>query len=253
MNSTAGTLKKANAPVMRMPDIFDIVVLGSFVVSVIWLVFQLVQGNTGTPGSETHPARDYVLMLLQCSAGVVAIHIPRLLNKFLHLHIPAMLRVMFSAFLFCAIFLGEVANFYYLVPHWDDVLHFGSGMMLCLLGFMLANVMNRKTKLSPAFIAVFGLCFALAVGGLWEVYEFTFDGLLGLNMQKTVLANGEVLAGHLAIADTMKDIIVDTVGAGAGAVLGYQSIKRGKTWITGTVSEKKDILVPFETNESKAA
>lgn len=254
MTTNMRTLAQPKPRRLGIPEAIDIAVLSSFIGSVVFLIFQIAQGNAGIAGTATTPGRNYILMLLQCTAGIVAIHIPLLLNKFLRLLLPTALRVMFSGFLFCAISLGEVANFYYLVPHWDDILHFGSGMMLCLLGFMLANVMNRNRKLSPAFVAVFGLCFALAIGGLWEVYEFTFDGLLGLNMQKTMLASGEALAGHMAIADTMKDIVVDTVGAAVGTILGYKALKSGKAWISGSIREKEETLVHFgSNNEPKAA
>lgn len=253
MNTSASVLQRPKNRKVTLPQVIDAAVLASFVVSVVYLVFQVAQGNMGVAATATSPERDYKLMLLQCVAGIVAIHIPLLLNKFLRLQIPKALHIMFSAFLFCAIFLGEVANFYYLIPNWDDVLHLTSGMMLCLLGCMLANIMARKQQLPPALIAVFGLCFAIAVGGLWEVYEYAFDGLLGLNMQKTVLQSGEVLAGHAAITDTIIDIVVDSVGAVAGAILGYQAAGRGKNWITGGIRHQEDNAIYLDGHGPQAA
>ena len=63
------------------------------------------------------------------------------------------------------------------------------------------------------FVAMFSFCFAVSIGAVWEIYEFSFDGLLGLNMQKFLLADGTPLVGRAALTDTMKDIIVDTIGA----------------------------------------
>ena len=66
-------------------------------------------------------------------------------------------------------------------------------------------------NLSPVFIAVFAFCFALAMGAVWEIYEFTMDSVFGTNMQKYMLDNGTALIGQAALQDTMKDIIVDAI------------------------------------------
>lgn len=214
----------------RRIDIYKVVdaaVLTSFVVSAAVLVYQIFfQGVSN---------ESYTLMLVQCVLGSVVLHLPQFIGKKLKMEIPGALRLMFSLFLFCAIFLGEVMNFYFLVPHWDDVLHLSSGMMIGFLGYMLTATLNRKTlaaqSLSPIFTAIFAVSFALCVGALWEVYEYCFDGLLGLNMQKTMLQSGEILVGHNAITDTVKDLVVDTAGALIAAIGGYFSIKKQKGWI----------------------
>ena len=69
------------------------------------------------------------------------------------------------------------------------------------------------------------------MGVLWEIYEFSFDGLLGLNMQKFALENGANLVGRMALRDTMKDLIVDSVGAFIVSLIGYISIKYKKGWL----------------------
>ena len=135
---------------------------------------------------------------------------------------------MYFAFLFCAIYLGEVRNFYYIIPHWDTILHAFSGAMLGAFGFTLVNILNDservKVTLSPAFIALFAFCFAVAVGAVWEIYEFSGDELFGLNMQKFRLSDGTELIGHKALRDTMKDIIIDTIGAAIVSLMGYFSL-----------------------------
>ena len=88
--------------------------------------------------------------------------------------------------------------------------------------------LERGITLSPVFMALFAFCFAVSVGVLWEIYEYAFDGLLGLNMQKFMLADGTLLVGREALDDTMKDIIIDVFGSLAAAVVGYVSIKRQK-------------------------
>jgi uncharacterized membrane protein YjdF len=89
--------------------------------------------------------------------------------------------------------------------------------MLGAFGFIVVSALNRQSsvsvKLSPLFDSAFAFCFALSAGAIWEIYEFTFDGLLGLNMQKFLLENGEALVGRAAVVDTMKDLITDAISA----------------------------------------
>ena len=98
-----------------------------------------------------------------------------------------------------------------------------------VFGFILVDVLNRVKRgitLSPFFTAMFAFCFAVSVGALWEIYEYAFDGILGLNMQKFMLEDGTQLVGRAALDDTMKDIIIDVMGSLATAIVGYISIKR---------------------------
>ena len=179
-----------------------------------------------------HTRSDYVLMFIQCLLGLVVFSLPSAVSHRWKLEIPNFIYVMYYVFLYCAIFLGEVLSFYYLIPHWDIILHFFSGAMLGALGFILVSWLNDSEKvrvsLSPAFVALFAFCFALSCGAVWEIYEFVFDGLLGLNMQKFTTAAGEVLTGHDALRDTMEDIVVDALAALLISVIGYVRIKAGK-------------------------
>lgn len=191
----------------------------------------------GSTGAEyAHERGDYVLMFIQCLLGLLVFSLPSIVSRKWHFSIPNFIYIMYYIFLYCAIFLGEVLNFYYVVPHWDTILHFFSGAMLGALGFILVSWLNDSEKvsvsLSPAFIALFAFCFALSCGAVWEIYEYTFDGLLGLNMQKFITAKGVTLTGHEALKDTMKDIIVDALAALLISVMGYARMTAQKTNIT---------------------
>ena len=51
-------------------------------------------------------------------------------------------------------------------------------------------------------------------------------------MQKFMLADGTMLVGREALRDTMKDIIVDSIGAFISSTVGYISIKHNKrNWL----------------------
>lgn len=178
---------------------------------------------------------DYTLMLLQCIFGTLALFLPSFIEKRFKIVIPSGMIVAYAIFLYCAIYLGEVRSFYYQVPHWDKILHTFSGAMLGAFGLTLISFLNKTDKipvyLSPLFVAIFTFCFAVAIGVVWEVYEFTIDSLFLTNMQKYALENGTLLKGQAALADTMGDLIVDCIGALAFSVFGYVSLKSKKKWL----------------------
>lgn len=185
---------------------------------------------------DTAARSDYTLMLTQCVLGIAVLFVPDLIQRRFSCRIPNALTILYYIFLYCAIYLGEVRSFYYLIPFWDSILHGFSAGMLGVFGFWLVDLLNENQKirvaLSPLFVSLFAFCFAVTVGGLWEIYEYLGDGILGLNMQKFRTAEGVVLSGHAALSDTMKDIIIDSIGALIISVLGFfhnsYSIKKEK-------------------------
>lgn len=215
---------------------FAIFVFSSLIISIIFVIVMLFIAPTKSTTSDfIRTKSDYTLMLIQCLLGVAAMFLPSLIEKRWKFDIPNIMEVLYVIFLYCAIFLGEVRNFYYVVPHWDTILHTFSGAMLGALGFSVVSLMNDtekwKLNLSPAFVAFFAFCFSITLGVIWEIYEFSFDGLLGLNMQKFALEDGKLLIGRNALLDTMKDLIVDGIGALVISIIGFISLKYKKGWI----------------------
>jgi len=217
-------------------------VLISFIVPAVYLLIKVIFTND-LKGDEFRSYGDYILMLIQCVLGIVVIHIPSFLERRLKVEIPIPLFIMYIIFLYCGIFLGEVRSFYYLVPHWDTMLHYFSSFMAGIFGFMVVSILNKdeniNVHMSSVFVSIFAFCFSLTVGGLWEIYEYAFDGLLQLNMQKFMLEDGTQLIGRLALDDTMKDLIIDALGAFLASTIGYFSLKTHKGWICDIVNQGK--------------
>lgn len=197
----------------------------SLALSIVYCVIKLLIAPELPSSAGMRSRSDYMLMLIQCVLGLAVMALPSLLARRWKLMLPTAIHVMYYAFLYCAIFLGEVFSFYYLIPHWDTILHFFSSAMLAALGFILIDFLNQdehvRVSLSPFFASLFAFSFALAMGGVWEIYEYVADGLLGLNMQKFILEDGTVLTGRMALTDTMDDIIVDAAAALSVAVAAY--------------------------------
>lgn len=183
----------------------------TIVAQAVYAVYSLIQQN-------------YIIML-ECLVGVVLVIAPGLIDKRLKLELPSLLYIVYFIFIFAAIFLGSGLGFYSRVPRWDDILHSLSGALLAVLGFAIVMIYNKKSKnitgtISAGFMAVFAFSFALAIGAVWEIYEYTGDGLLGMSMQRFLAEDGSGLVGRAALYDTMKDIIVDTLSALITSVIG---------------------------------
>ena len=92
---------------------------------------------------------------------------------------------------------------------------------MLLLSFSLVNLLNKSNgsgfKLNLWFTILFAFSLTLTIGVLWEIVEFANDVITGSNMQRTYVSTiggrGEPLIGTAAISDTMKDLILDAIGA----------------------------------------
>ncbi len=231
-------MKRNNAKKKKIEwkSLVGFILLITLLLSMAYAIFRIVVSPSVTGQEHVKLKSDYVLMLIQCILGLVVMIIPSIIERRWSIDIPNYMEVIYFLFLYCAIYLGEVRNFYYLIPYWDTILHAFSGAMLGALGFTVVSMFNEaesmKIQLSPVFVSLFAFCFALAAGAVWEIYEFTFDGLLSLNMQKFAFENGVQLVGREALRDTMKDLIVDAVSALVIVIIGFFTIKKEglKNW-----------------------
>lgn len=186
---------------------------------------------------------DYYVMLFQCIIGVTGFFLPNIISKRAKIIIPSNMYIAYILFLYGCIFLGEIRNYYYKIPNWDTILHTFSGAMLGIVGFSFVNIINKNEKvhveLSPVFVVIFAFCFAVALGVIWEICEFTVDDVMGSNMQKFAMEDGTAILGREALKDTMEDLIVDTMGAFVMSIIGYISIKYKKGWIDRFLINRK--------------
>lgn len=207
------------------------IVLALLIISIFYGIYMFCNAPLGPAQNEYERVKsDYVLMILQCLVGSIVIFLPSIVEHRFRVDIPDPMEIAYFIFLFCAIYLGEVRNFYFRIPYWDVILHCFSAFMLGAFGFVIVSFLNDTEKLhiklSPFFVALFAFCFAMACGAVWEIYEFLADGLLGTNMQKFITADGTVLVGREAVVDTMEDIIVDLLGALAVTIIGYFNLRK---------------------------
>lgn len=207
-------------------------------------------------------ARNYE-SIFYCALTLILFMIPTFVENNFGIELPNALEIVIILFIFAAEILGELGSYYTKIPYWDSILHTVNGFLCAAIGFALTDILNRNEKikfeLSPLFLAVVAFCFSMTIGVLWEFFEFFCDMLTGSDMQKdfvvhsitstllgsgttspkvlkdihTTVVNGELLEidGYLDIGlyDTMKDLIVNCIGAAVFSIIGYFYVKsRGK-------------------------
>jgi len=202
-----------------------------------------------------------------CLISLILLLAPFFIEKKFKITIPSMLEIIILCFIFSAEILGEINSFYVRVPHFDTLLHTINGFLCAGVGFSLIDLLNENSKdinLSPLFLSIVAFCFSMTIGVLWEFFEYGADRILGFDMQKDQIVtkintvefddtrtnkvitiddinktvmydkDGNVLNeinGYLdiGIIDTMKDLIVNFIGAFSFSIFGYLYIQnRGK-------------------------
>lgn len=149
---------------------------------------------------------------------------PLVFGRRLPVRIPLEYEFLSILFVFAALFLGEFRSYYERFWWWDIALHGTSGLLLGILGFLLVYVLNETRHISlhmrPGFVALFAFVFAVAIGALWEIFEFGMDQCFGTVMQKPMLRDAS------GLTDTMWDLIVDALGAAVIGGFGWWNMRR---------------------------
>ena len=212
--------------------------------------------------------RDFESVFL-CGLTLLLLILPSIFTRKLQIELPGTLEIIILLFIFAAEILGELNSFYIRVPNWDTMLHTLNGFLCAAIGFALVDMLNRSDrfsfKLSPVYLAIVAFCFSMTVGVLWEFFEYFGDVVLGLDMQKdtvlgairtveldptrsnkvvavrqiadVIVVHGDGtqqalgLGGYLDVGlnDTMKDLIVNFIGAVVFSIIGFFYVKeKGK-------------------------
>lgn len=212
--------------------------------------------------------------VLLCLLTLVLLVMPWFLEKTWRIEIPDALEIIILLFIYAAEILGEIREYYILIPFWDTALHTTTGFLAAAVGFSLIDLLNRSEStrlyLSPIYVCIAAFCFSMTIGVLWEFFEFAADQLLNVDMQKdTVITtiksvalnpdgknkayvikdiasttvNGVDLGieGYLDIGliDTMKDLFVNFIGAFTYSVFGFLYLKFNTTRSSRVVKNLK--------------
>lgn len=182
---------------------------------------------------------QHAFLVAAVMAGTLA---PELLRRQIPVEIPSELQIAAILFVFATLFLGEVRDYYERFWWWDLALHGTAGLLMGLLGFLIVFVLNEsrnvQLKMRPGFVALFAFAFALAIGNVWEIFEYAMDRSFGLTMQKPTPGDPS------GLTDTMQDLIVNFAGAAVVSLLGWRYISRARrrhvdTWVARMVRRSR--------------
>jgi hypothetical protein len=163
--------------------------------------------------------------------------------------IPDVLEIVILIFIYAGIFLSIQYDLYYTFFWWDDLLHALSGIIMGFIGFLFVYKINYKFSMdiSPLLVAVFSFTFAVTLGVIWEILEFSADVFFGSAHQKWDLSETEKLLGKIyqgsGLRDTMSDLIVDSIGALITSVYTYFMYKSKKKRILDEMKKMINIVI----------
>ena len=210
---------------------------------IVCMVLEIIRGNWNN--------------VFLCVLTLVLYLIPYLIDRKLNIDLPSTLDIIILLFIFSAEILGEIQNFYGIIPYWDTILHTINGFLCAAIGLSLIDILNRSknigVNLSPIFVSIVAFCFSMTIGVLWEFFEYGFDKTLNIssvnlntdgknvpvtidninkteiystdkdnNLIKTTIPNGYL---DIGLNDTMNDLIVNFIGAFVFSVLGFFYIR----------------------------
>jgi hypothetical protein len=122
---------------------------------------------------------------------------------------------------------GEALGLYDAWKPYDNVVHFVVPLLCSQVAYIalarievLPDMRERFTPHRYAGIFAVTMALGVAIGGVWEIFEYSSDELFGSNLQ-------------LSNRDTVGDLISDTLGSAAGGLLlvawtkfGWGSVRR---------------------------
>lgn len=232
---------------------------------IISMIAQIVLGNFGNA--------------VMCVIVLILFTVPTFIEDKLKIEFPSALEGLVYIFIFSSSILGTVNDFYRLIPIWDTILHTLNGFICAGIGFSLVDILNNNSsrfKLSPLYVAIVAFCFSMTIGVLWEFYEFSSDYLRRTDMQRDRIVkcissielneggksipvkvdniekteiyskDGKITTiegGYLdiGIRDTMKDLLVNLIGAIIFSVIGFLYVSnRDKYKFVGNFIPKKE-------------
>lgn len=140
--------------------------------------------------------------------------VPSIVQRNYRITLPFELDFLITLSLFLHTFVGEGMDFYQKYEIWDQLLHLYGGGVVALLGFVIVYTLHytRKVRLSIPMIGFFTIIFAMGVGGLWEIGEYSVDVLFHKHTQD-------------GLDDTMMDLIDDLIGGLVIAFIGMIYVK----------------------------
>lgn len=147
---------------------------------------------------------------LMIALFLFAVWAPVIINRIFKINFSLPLVIAYDTFLVMGVLVGTLWEVYKMSLVFDKIVHFSSGILIALFAYELFTAGNKR-KLSPVWTFALVFSMTMMIGGVWEIWEFTFDVLFEQNSQSWM-----GFVGHEVLLDTMLDMICDC----AGGILG---------------------------------
>ena len=166
---------------------------------IVTILYILILAVTAIFFVFNNPKKLQIILL--CFGTLILSYVVLLKTR---IKMPSLIYISTVIFIFMSQYLGNAMELYFKIKHWDKILHFTSGLILGMLGYVVfLNLVPKEAreKMNAWCSVIFSFLFGSACAGIWEIYEFTVDHLLGLLCQNN------------SLVDTMSDIIAGTITA----------------------------------------
>ncbi|MDY0276649.1 MAG: hypothetical protein RBQ97_01050 [Acholeplasma sp.] len=168
-------------------------------------------------------------VILNAGALFVVTFLPSILERFKY-EISPKLYSMLILSLTTSMIGGVTFKLYKRIKLLDKIVHLFNGALIAVFAFRLITMLFPNWNDKAVIVFISAAIISIAVGTVWEIYEFVVDMLLDNNMQRyqDVVTN-EPFIGQAALYDTMFDIIADSLGAVLTALaLNFSYRREGK-------------------------
>ena len=173
--------------------------------------------------------------------AIVTLSFPKYLKDKYHIKFHNWIEILVLVFLFLAIILGFVQDFYVVIRGFDKLVHAISGVVIALVALQGVNIYtsyieNKKAQSIPAtFRIFFALTFSISLLVLWEFYEFFVDlvtyhlSVNPTNMQRYQwVSNSSFFPQDYGLQDTMLDLLLGAAGSVVVSITAYIFLRRAE-------------------------
>ncbi|MVX63988.1 hypothetical protein GKZ28_09815 [Clostridium chromiireducens] len=187
----------------------------------IAILFEIIAISTVIIKIISKQWNDMHLLFLVIICLTLPFVITYIANKY-NFVLPSSFQLVSVSFILLAQYFGEFIQLYTTFSWWDLFLHGCFGCYAPIIGLhLMTGIITWDSGVTKKrfviFTGIIAFCFTLAVGVLWEIFEFLGDYFL-----KTGMTTG-------GLEDTMTDLIIKTLFALATTLIYcYKKLKNSK-------------------------
>lgn len=159
-------------------------------------------------------ARKKLFLSLTAAFCIIIPFIITYMSNRKKIRLPDSFQPVIVVFMFLALYLGEIRDFYDKIWWWDLLLHaiFGAYAVITAI-YISEDIFMKNPKITKKqyalFKSLFAFCFSITLGTLWEIFEFSGDYIINSKMVKG------------GIEDTSTDLIIKIIAALIYSIIFY--------------------------------